>query len=305
MGSTRYSSSDWANYSSKVSSKSTNEIFRSQGLHADLDPKNILVRESRDSTVNPITTPVFVNLDVTGSMGILARQIATKGLGLIFEELLSRRPVEGPQFAFGGIGDVKCDAVPFQVSQFESDTASLVPQLEKLFLEGGGGGNGTESYNLPWWFASTKIIHDAFDKRGKRGYLFTVGDEEAPFELAKTEIERVFGEGSEPVSNADLLLSLNQQWNVFHIMIEQGAYMRARPTDVLNSWTTLLGQRAIPLSNIDNLAEVIVSTIEVCEGTKSVDDVVNSWSGNTSMVVANAIKGLSQTNTTSSDIVRF
>jgi hypothetical protein len=307
MGNTSYSSADWATYSTRTSTKSTSEIFTSRGLKEDLDPKNVLVRESRDSTVNPITTPIFVNLDVTGSMGVLARQIATKGLGLIFEELLNRRPVEGPQFAFGGVGDVKYDRAPFQVSQFESDTASLTPQLEKLYLEGGGGGNDTESYNLPWWFASNKIVHDAYEKRGKRGYLFTIGDEKAPYELTREEVAFVFGGDSSVVSNSDLLLALNHQWNVFHIMVEQGSYMRSRPTEVKGSWIDLLGQRAIPLSNIDNLAEVIVSTIEVCEGTKDVDEVVKSWDGTTAMVVANAVKGLSSNSsgTNSSGIVRF
>lgn len=306
MGNTSYSSVDWATYSNATRNKSTSEIFTSQGLNPDLDPKNILVRESRDSAVNPVTTPIFVNLDGSGSMGVLARQIATKGLGLIFEELLKRKPAEGPQFAFGGIGDVCCDRVPFQVSQFESDTASLTPQLEKLYIEGGGGGNSTESYNLPWWFAASRIVHDAFERRNKRGYLFTVGDEEAPFELSQSAIESVFGGDAGTASNADLLISLNQQWNVFHIMVEQGSYMRSRPNEVKNSWNKLLGQRAIPLSDIDNLAEVIVSTIEVCEGTKNVDEVVKSWSGNTAMVVAKAIKDLtSGSSPSSSGIVRF
>ena len=289
MGGTTYSSSDWTNYSSATRSKSTHEIFKQSNHHKDLDPKNISVRESRDSLVNPITTPIFVSLDVTGSMGILARQIATKGLGQCFEELLSRRPVEGPQFAFAGVGDVYCDFAPFQMSQFESDTASLVPQLEKLWLEGGGGGNNTESYNLPWWFAASRICHDAFEKRGKRGYLFTVGDEEAPTELSQNDIEKVFGADNRTVSNADLLKALSSQWNVFHIMVEQGSYMMYARERVKQSWTSVLGQRAISLSNIDNLSEVIVSTIEVCEGTKTVDQVVDSWSGTTAMVVANAV----------------
>jgi hypothetical protein len=277
-------------------------------MNSDLDPKNISVRESRDSDVNPITTPIFVALDVTGSMGILARQIATKGLGQIFEEILSRKPVEGPQFAFAGVGDVNYDRAPFQMSQFESDTASLVPQLERLFLEGGGGGNDSESYNLPWWFASSRIVHDAFEKRGKRGYLFTVGDECVPPDLSRLNVCSVFGNDNDSLSNEELLDSLDEQWNVFHIMVEQGNYMRNRRNNVIKSWTSLLGQRAIPLSDIDKLSEVVVSTIEVYEGTKDVDEVVASWDGNTAMVVRNAVKDLSgnkTTNTSSTGLVRF
>lgn len=309
MGGTTYSSSDWKTYSSTVRSKSTDQIFTTRGMNEDLNPKNILVRESRDSDVNPVTTPIFVSLDVTGSMGVLAREIATKGLGLIFEELLSRKPVEGPQFAFGGIGDVWCDRAPLQVSQFESDTASLVPQLEKLYLEGGGGGNSTESYNLPWYFASTRIVHDAFEKRGKKGYLFTVGDEESPNALTPDDLVKVFGgndERNSTISNEDLLKELNEQWNVFHIMVEQGSHMRIHSGRVKDSWSTLLGQRAIPLTDINSLSEVIVSTIEICEGNKTTDEVIKSWNGDTSLVVARAVNGLTKNDSDASgSLVRF
>ena len=305
MGTTTYSSADWTSYARTTSTKSTSEIFSSRKMHEDLNPAKCNIRESRDSTVNPVTTPILVALDVTGSMGSLAHQIATKGLGQIFEELLTRNSVPGPQFAFMGIGDVNYDRAPLQVSQFESDTASLTPQLEKLYLEGGGGGNNYESYNLAWYFASTRIVHDAFEKRGKKGYLFTVGDEELPPDLSIDAIKSVFDESVQSVcSNDQLLVDIASKWNVFHIMIEQGSYMQRCPVAVKNSWSSILSQRAIPLSDINKLSEVIISTIEVCEGT-SIDTVISSWTGDTSLVVANAIKNITPSNQSSSDVVVF
>jgi hypothetical protein len=289
MGGTTYSSRDWDSYKTTTAKKSVHEVFKKRNLDNSLDPKNITVRESRDSTVNPETTPVVVALDVTGSMGILAHKIATKGLGLIFEELLKRKPVIGPQFAFMGIGDVVYDRAPLQVSQFESDTASLVPQLESLYLEGGGGGNRYESYNLAWYFAATRIVHDAAEKRNKKGYLFTVGDEEVPPNLSEDQLKSVFGQGI-AATNEDLLELVSKQWNVFHIMVEEGHHMRWAKNEVLDAWTNLLGQRALLLSKVDSLAEVIVSAIEMNEG-KDLDAVVRSWDGSTAMVVTKALEG--------------
>ena len=308
MGGTTYNSADWDTYRSTTSKKSTHEIFTSRGMHESLDPKKIVRRESRDSDVNPVTMPIIAATDVTGSMGVLARQIATKGLGQIFEELLTRKPVAGPQFAFMGIGDVYCDRAPLQVSQFESDTASLVPQLEALFLEGGGGGNSHESYNLPWYFAATRMVHDSFVKRGKPGYLFTIGDEEVPPDLTEYQLASVFGQG-EAISNRELLKLISPAWNVFHIMVEQGSHMSYRRDKVIASWKDLLGQRALLLSDIDSLSEVIISTIEMCEG-KDKDEVIKSWSGGTQLVVSNALgdfdKNQLQTTASSENrIVRF
>src|SRR4051812_3818980 len=71
MGSSRWSSSDWDSHVSHTASKPASAIF-SHGMHPDLDPKNIVIRESVDSPANPNSTPIIVAVDVTGSMGILA-----------------------------------------------------------------------------------------------------------------------------------------------------------------------------------------------------------------------------------------
>ena len=292
MGSTSYSSDAWKTYASTAATKSVHEVFKKSAIDASLDPAAIVVRESRDSDVNPITTPIQCYLDVTGSMGLLAHQIASKGLGQIFEELLKRKVVPGPQFAFGGIGDVTCDRAPLQVSQFESDTASLTPQLEKLFLEGRGGGNSSESYNLPWYFTNTRVSHDAFEKRGKKGYLFTIGDEECPPSLTGYQLRKVFPDVQGGISNEQLLESLSESWHVFHIIVEQGSHMRNRynADKVIASWQKVLGQRVLMLDDTAMLSEVIVSAIAVTEGD-TVENVTSSWSGSTAVTVAKALAG--------------
>lgn len=294
MGSGSFDSNDWSAYSStkSYSTKTTHEIFELTHIDPSLNPKGVDIRESRDSSDNPITTPIIAALDVTGSMGKVAGLIAKEGLPIMFAELYNRKPVLGPQIMFMGIGDIECDEAPLQVSQFESDIR-IAKELEKIYLEGGGGGNNYESYALAWYFAARHTSIDSFEKRGKKGYLFTFGDEFPTPILPKEGIKRVLGDSiQENLSMDDLLTEVSRQWEVFHIIVEQGDFCkRTGMKNVLASWKEVLGQRVIPLSDYTKLSEVVVSTIQVCEGV-SKDTVVKSWDGSTGVVVSNAISGL-------------
>ncbi|MBX9692336.1 MAG: hypothetical protein K2Z81_08135, partial [Cyanobacteria bacterium] len=160
--------------------------------------------------------------------------------------------------------------------------------------EGGGGGNSFESYNLPWYFAATRTKCDAFLKRQKKGYLFTVGDEPPPPVLRPEHIKQVLGERVQhELSSRDVLAMASKTWEVFHIMIEQGSYYRSSPGKTRAAWTKLMGQRAMPLSDHEKLAELIVSTIAVNEG-EDLDRVAGSWSGGTGIVIRKSLGHLAK-----------
>lgn len=291
MGSARWSPDDWAGYTTTTKGKDRATVFASRHLSADLDPSKIAVRESVDSPANPNSTPIIVALDVTGSMGEIPHQLIQGNLGTLMEELLARRPVADPHLMFMGVGDVVCDRAPLQATQFEADIR-IAEQLRAIYLEGGGGGNACESYQLPWYFAATKTSIDSVAKRGKKGYLFTLGDEEPPAALTADQIKKVFGsKAGRDYTSEELLAMAERNYHVFHIIVEQGSHYRHSGEAVRRKWTKLLGQRAIGLSDYTKLAEVIVATIQANEGVDHAS-VVGSWSGDTSLVVAHAIKGL-------------
>ena len=56
---------------------STQELFKRNHLHKDLNPKNI-IRECLDTEEHPETIPVILALDVTGSMGSAAVEVASR-----------------------------------------------------------------------------------------------------------------------------------------------------------------------------------------------------------------------------------
>jgi hypothetical protein len=290
MGGGTFDPKEYRAFTSTTVGKSTDEVYSSRSIHKDLNPHGVRIRESRDSADNPNSTPVIVGLDVTGSMGILADVIAREGLGTLFTGILDRKPISDPHVMFMAVGDANCDKAPLQVSQFEADKR-IIEQLINIYLEHGGGGNDFESYNLPWYFSAFHTVHDSMEKRGKRGYLFTVGDEQAPRALTKEQIKTIIGDDTErELSPMDTLQLAQRLYDVYHVVIEEGDYARRNLPQVMDTWTDLLGERVIRLQDHKKLAETIVSAIEVAEGRDAADS-AKGW-GSSAAIVHAAVKNL-------------
>lgn len=292
MGAGTFDPSAYRAFTATTTGKSTDEIYSSRAINKGLNPKGVKLRESKDSADNPKSTPIIVAIDVTGSMGMIADGLAREGLGTLFNEILDRKPITDPHLMFMAVGDANYDTAPLQVSQFEADNR-IVEQLTQIFIEHGGGGNNFESYNLPWYFAARHTEHDSLIKRGKRGYLFTVGDEESPKDLTRDQIKKFIGDDLEAdMSSADMLAEAQRLYDVFHIIIKEGDYARAHLDKVRGSWAETLGQRVIQLSDHKKLAETIVSTLEVVEGRDAKDVTAKFGS-----VVHDAVKHLPRSRT--------
>lgn len=281
MGHATYNHDAFVSYAKSTTlGKSTNEIFTQRTVHNSLDPARINDREAVDSEANPETTPIIIGADVTGSMGVLADTIIRGSLGEIMNELYARRPVTNPQILCAGIGDVNCDMGPLQVTQFEAAGDVLGKQIENVWLEAGGGANDGESYPLMWAFAAHRTICDSFKKRGKKGYLFTLGDEQ-PHTTPMTPAQLLRFAG---ISGFQAGLSAKQaleqavvKWEVFHLIVKP---VYTQP--VVETWRGLLGERALLIGNDPKaLTPAIVSAIQLTEGA----DPHTGWNADDSIVV--------------------
>ena len=292
MGSGRFTATDWDTYTSThTSGKSLHDVFSAASIDPALNPRGVAIRESRDSPDNPHSHAIIVNIDVTGSMGMLADVMVRSGCFTLATEIYARKPVSDPHIMFMANGDVECDQAPLQVTQFEADIR-IAEQLKRIWLEGGGGGNCYESYLLPWYFAAMHTSIDCFEKRGKKGYLFTAGDEEPQQQLRASEIQQVIGDKPQNDYLArDLLAIVSRYYHVYHLIVEEGSHYRSAGDEVKRQWRDLMGQRVIQLSDHTKMAEVIVSTIQVNEGADR-KAVINSWKGDTALVVKSAINSL-------------
>src|SRR5262249_45156880 len=133
--------------------------------------------------------------------------------------LLMRKGYLGhPQILIGAVGDATCDTAPLQVGQFESGI-EIEEDLGKLFLEGGGGGQVTESYELAMYFMARHTSVDCFEKRGKRGHLFVIGDEK-PYPLVKRrEVSRYIGDRIQAdIPVAELIAELERTYDVYYVL---------------------------------------------------------------------------------------
>jgi hypothetical protein len=262
MGSGRWDSTAYASYSTRsLAGKSVTDIYTSRKIQQDLDPSKIVIRESRDSEDNPMSTAIILGLDVTGSMSPVLEE-AIKGFDKIMTGLFKDRPVTDPHIMCMGIGDLECDQAPLQLSQFEADIR-IVEQLKRIWLEQAGGGNSHESYTLPWYFAANKTSIDCFEKRAIKGIIITVGDENPPPLLDANRIKRIIqGEMSSGKTDPETLLkAVSVNYDVYHIMVAEGNYFRGHEKQVTDNWTDVLGERAIVLDRIKNLPDTIVKII--------------------------------------------
>lgn len=292
MNKGRFDDNDWDKFSSAVKSQPQSQVFAQRKIKStkdprtSFDPKTLTVRESRDSDEFPCSTPIILAFDETGSMGDIPEYFVKEGLGVLMKEIFDRKPVSDPQIMCMAVGDAFTDSAPIQVTQFETDI-KIAQQIKELYLEGEGGGNGGESYLLAWYFAATRTSTDAFEKRGEKGKLFTIGDEPPHLKLTVDQAKKFFGEDiPEDLSAAKILDMVSRQYDVYHLVIEHGGNYDS----TVNKWNNLMGKdRVIRVTDYRKLSEVVTSILQVDSGADP-DAVVKSWNGSTALVVAGALK---------------
>jgi hypothetical protein len=240
--------------------------------HEDLDPLKVCgptspfagrnIRESRDSAEHPNSTPIAIYFDVTGSMGYVPRELQ-KNLATLFSLLVDKGLAPDPQILIGAYGDAEWDVVPLQASQFESDNR-VDDALDKIFLEGGGAGNGHEHSALAWYYTAMHTDTDNFNKRGKRGYLFTIGDE-ITGDIPAAAIRKYTGDGAETnVTPKQALAMASEKWHVFHIVIKNWT---AETQGSVAFYSNLLKSNCVVIEDVSSVAEMIAAIVGFVEGT--------------------------------------
>ncbi|MDX2709933.1 hypothetical protein PV350_45170 [Streptomyces sp. PA03-6a] len=274
-------------YSDRVTSSAPRSSW---SAHPSLDPKDIGVRESRDSDEHPTSLAIAVLFDVTGSMRTVPQVLQTK-LPELFGLLLRKGYTEHPQILFGAVGDATCDRVPLQLGQFESDNR-MDDDLGNILLEGGGGGQMTESYELAMYAMARHTSIDCHDKRGRRGYLFLIGDELPYGKVKAREVRDVLGDDlAEDIPVTRIVAELQRKFDVYYILPAGSSYVGN--TEVLGTWRGLLGQNVIELDDLDAVCETIALTIglgeeaiDLAEGLEDLADLGSAATGSVGKALA-------------------
>lgn len=270
MGAGSWSKKDFMSYSCSIGrsvfedgvvdlkTTSVYQNFTQKELSEKLNPYKV-IRECRDSEEHPETIPVILALDVTGSMGHEANEVAAE-LNTIMTALYEQ--VKDVEFMIMAIGDFTYDRSPLQASQFESDVR-IAEQLDQVYFEGGGGPNSWESYTSAWLFGATQTDLDCW-KRGKRGIIITMGDEELNPWIDVEEYVKVTGytpQTKKDLNTDDIWKMTVDKYQLFHINIEHGFR-----SPNLNSWRSRLGLSNVFSCKTKDLAQIIPKIIVSAAG---------------------------------------
>lgn len=239
------------------------ELFTQTACHPLMNPKGVRVRESRDSEEHPHSLGIAFALDVTGSMGDIPYLLASQNLPE-FMKVLETSGVVDPQVLFMAIGDATSDLAPLQVGQFES-TAELIDRwLTWSFLEGGGGGNHQESYELALYFLALHTQMDCLEKRRKRGYLFITGDEQPYPVLSRHVVESVVGDRLDgDITVEEVVAQLLKSFVPFFLIPDS---QRRTAQGCEAAWRDLLGDHVLCLQTPEDVCFVAAGALLLSEG---------------------------------------
>lgn len=265
------------------------QVFKESRMRDEFNPAKIkLPREACDSAQSPHSRGIIYAEDFTGSMGRFLLNLIQKQFPKLIQ--MTYETVSfNPHIMFMGVGDVEQgDDAPLQVTQFETDLRML-EQLEKLWLEKGGGCNPYESYILPWYFAGKYCKMDCFDKRGEKGFLFTFGDEEPTPALTADELRTVFGNRDDldkrKVTATDCLEMASEKFNCYHIILRGNGYS----SYTVSKWTNLMDGHACDLSDYECLPELVCTILKMYEGLSKTEAIDSIEDYHTKRVVTEAL----------------
>lgn len=232
-------------------------LYRSRNLQKELSPYNV-VRECCDSEEHPNTIPVILALDVTGSMGSAAAEVA-KTLNVVMTSLYEK--INDVEFMIMGIGDLAYDDAPIQASQFESDIR-IAEQLDKIYFEGGGGGNAFESYTGAWYFGLNHTKLDCWN-RGKKGIIITMGDEPLNPYLPKGRLSLVTGDRLQAdVETSELYNSVIEKFDVYHLAVnDRETSYRSYRDRIASTWGKYLDDDHLKVVTLNNISQTIVDIV--------------------------------------------
>ncbi|GAF82362.1 unnamed protein product, partial [marine sediment metagenome] len=114
------------------------------------------------------------------------------------------------------------------------------------------------------YFAAYKTVLDSL-KKGKKGLLFTMGDEMLPYVLKADHIRKFIDKeykGSD-ILTRELIEEVKKKYDIFHLIVQDThTYRDCIGSDKVDAcWKKYLGERAIFVPIYTGIPEVIVSTV--------------------------------------------
>lgn len=276
-------------------SRNVEKVYKSKSVLDSLIPsKSKLPREACDSPGCPNSRAVAIFYDTTASMNDFLMDLVKTQMPKIAVDLPKAVSYD-PQILFGGVNDIRgwrASSYPLQIGQFEAAFNEMIDQLTSIYIEGGGSGNGSESYILAHYFAARYTRLESLEKRGKKGFLFVVGDDGPTPDVTQSEIRHTFGKAdpdfSGTLTSDDVLALAEEKFNVYQIIVHGDAY--ENDPYIVNKWRNLMGGHAIDLSDYSCISELIITIMRMYDGMTKTEAIGKLEHPHTNSVVERALQ---------------
>lgn len=252
------SSSGWGRSSSNFGASSYSESrLSSSRLHQSMMP-NGKILESKTKT------PIIIMLDVTGSNINFARVVYDK-LPMFYGQIEQKKYLKDFDIAICAVGDAYTDKYPLQIGSFAKGI-EIDSWIEKLVLEGEGGGQRKESYELAAYY----LLKNTRFAPGSRPIVFFIGDE-MPYptvnkdQANKFDIE-CFEGGIEPFT----LLREKVHDNVFMLLNKYCS--RNFESDITSCWKKLLApEHVIKIHEEKSIVDLMLGIISMVSEARTLE----------------------------------
>jgi hypothetical protein len=278
-----YSSGNSYSSSGFSYSKTAARELNDSELNTDLFPKG------RELTCRAANGIVLV-LDHTGSMGDAAKTIYDK-MPMCYGQIEQQGYLKDFAVSFAAVGDVNSDEAPLQVCDFAKGK-ELDKWLKKIFLEGNGGGQTMESYELMalYYLRHANFIHP---KAGKP-FLFFIGDEAFYDRVKKGQAKQHLGDdlSADELASKKIFEDLREKYHVFmlHVPYSSRAQSGAKAGVVVSSepetdrriaakWKEIFREDFLVVKEPKAIVDVILGCIALVGETRSLNGYLDDMRG--------------------------
>lgn len=242
-----YSPGDWKGYDFDAARKTYDKHVGRSYSDAKADNKRVadLVPETI-KTESP--APLVILVDVTGSMGDWPAVMFSK-LPYMDNECKEYLG-EDFELSFGAVGDANSDQYPIQIRPFAKGR-DMEKQLKELVIEGGGGGQCQESYEL----TALYYARNAEMPNAKRPIMIIIGDEGYYEDIMKKQAAMAHVKLQGDLSTKEVFEELQKKFSVYLIRKPYGG---SDDKGIQKKWENLIGKEHIAvLPAADRVVDVI------------------------------------------------
>lgn len=243
-----YTPGDWAGYDFDAARK----VY---DVHVGRSYNDAVVDNKRASDLVPlsITTespaPLTILIDVTGSMGTWPATMFSK---LPYMDNECREYLgQDMEISFAAVGDAHSDSYPIQIRPFAKGR-DLETELKELVVEGGGGGQSSESYELTALYYARNVKMP----NATRPILILIGDESYYSTISKIHAKLAHVTLEEySINTKDVFKELQEKYSVYLI---RKPYDNGGDAAIRAKWVDLIGEERIAtLPSADRVVDVI------------------------------------------------